>query len=71
MPDIGYVLHDWFANPRRQPMKVKEGDVLVCSCKDCETELTITKACCGDTCDHDARCDIQVMCCGESMTIKE
>ena len=51
-------------------MKVKEGDVLVCSCIDCNIELTVTKACTGKVCGCEADCDIDVSCCGDSMTIK-
>ena len=49
-------------------MVVKEGDVLVCQCDDCDTELTVTKACstvaCGD------KCDVEVSCCDKPMVVK-
>ncbi|MGC9319843.1 MAG: hypothetical protein ACP5KN_17550 [Armatimonadota bacterium] len=41
-------------------MEVKEGDVLVCQCEDCDMELTVTKACrqgsCGSCMDIEATC---------------
>lgn len=49
-------------------MEVKEGDVLICQCDNCDVELTVTKACeqgsCGDC------MDIQAMCCGVEMVKK-
>ncbi len=52
-------------------MKVKDGDVLVCSCGNCDIELTVTRTCSGDTCTHDTECELSVVCCGEPMQIKE
>jgi hypothetical protein len=49
-------------------MKVKEGDVLVCKCKDCDVELTVTKACKSEVCG--TRCDVKAMCCDEPMKLK-
>jgi len=49
-------------------MKVKEGDVLVCKCKDCTIELTVTKACNPDACG--VECDISASCCDGAMEIK-
>ena len=49
-------------------MKVKEGDVLVCTCKDCTIELTVTKACNPDACG--VECDIEASCCDGPMEIK-
>ncbi|MGD9496314.1 MAG: hypothetical protein AB7Y46_08385 [Armatimonadota bacterium] len=49
-------------------MKVQEGDVLICSCEDCDLELTVTKACsqgsCGDC------MDVTAECCGRPMVLK-
>lgn len=49
-------------------MKVKEGDVLVCSCGDCDVELTVTKACSPEEC-H-VECDIEARCCEEPMVLR-
>jgi hypothetical protein len=46
-------------------LKVKEGDVLVCKCKDCTIELTVTKACNPDACG--VECDISASCCDGTM----
>lgn len=51
-------------------MKVREGDVLVCSCGDCNIELQVTKACTPDVCGHDVECEIDAECCGSPMTVK-
>jgi len=51
-----------------ETMKVKEGDVLVCTCKDCTIELTVTKACNTDACGIE--CDISASCCDGAMEIK-
>ena len=51
-------------------MKIKEGDVLVCSCGDCYIELTVTKACMDDLCGMSEDCDIEVRCCGKPMKFK-
>mgnify|MGYP000139880850 CR=1 FL=1 len=49
-------------------MKVQEGDVLICSCQDCDIELTVTKACSSGSCGDCS--DIEVVCCGEPMVKK-
>jgi hypothetical protein len=48
-------------------MKVREGDILVCTCDDCKVELTVTKSCDDKTCKD---CDIDVKCCGKPMKLK-
>lgn len=49
-------------------MQVKEGDVLICSCEDCDVELTVTKACAQGSC---GECmDLTVECCGKPMIVK-
>ena len=49
-------------------MEVREGDVLVCQCDNCDAELTVTKACDQGSC---GECmDIQIQCCGVEMTKK-
>lgn len=49
-------------------MEVREGDVLICQCDNCDVELTVTKACeqgsCGDC------MDIEIKCCGVDMVKK-
>ncbi len=50
-------------------MKVKEGDVLVCQCDDCDAEITIIKACSTESCGES--CDIEVTCCGKPMVLKK
>jgi hypothetical protein len=50
-------------------MKVKEGDVLICKSKDCEAELTVTKACNSKTCG--VECDVDISCHGEPMKLKK
>ena len=49
-------------------MKVKEGDVFVCKCEDCDLELTVTQACTTQTCGTCS--DIEVMCCDQPMVLK-
>jgi hypothetical protein len=49
-------------------MKVKEGDVLTCGAKDCEVELTVTKACAGKTCGTE--CEVDAKCHGKPMKVK-
>ncbi len=49
-------------------MQVKQGDVLVCQCEDCNLELTVTKACEDDKCSTCS--DVEVSCCGKPMTVK-
>jgi hypothetical protein len=51
------------------PMKVKEGDVLICRSKDCEVELTVTKAC--DSAKCGVECDLEVSCHGGPMELKK
>ena len=50
-------------------MKVKEGDVLICSSKDCTVELKVTKACDSKTCGHE--CDIKATCHDKPMKIRK
>jgi hypothetical protein len=50
-------------------MKVKEGDVLICKSKDCEAELTVTKACDSKTCG--VECDLDLSCHGVPMELKK
>ena len=53
-------------------VKVKVGDVLVCQCKDCQIELTVTKTCSDDKCTHEAEeCELDASCCGEPMKLKK
>lgn len=49
-------------------MKVKEGDVLVCQCEDCEIELAVTKVCREGTCGIEG--NINVSCCDKPMILK-
>ena len=51
-------------------MKVKDGDVLKCSCPDCGMEVTVTQTCKTDTCSTKKCDELQVMCCGEPMKKK-
>ena len=55
---------------RETQMKIKEGDVLVCTCDDCKIELTVTKACTDQECGCEFDCDIDASCCGEPMVVK-
>jgi hypothetical protein len=50
-------------------MKVKEGDVLICTSKDCTVELTVTKACTSATCG--VECDLDLSCHGANMELKK
>ena len=50
-------------------MKVKEGDVLICSSKDCTVELKVTKACDSHSCGHE--CDIKATCHDKPMVIRK
>ncbi|MFP4250243.1 MAG: hypothetical protein ACLFU7_11330 [Armatimonadota bacterium] len=49
-------------------MEVREGDVLVCQCDNCDVELTVTKTCEQGACKECT--DLQVECCGAEMTKK-
>jgi hypothetical protein len=49
-------------------MKIKEGDILVCQCEDCEVELTVTKVCDGEACG--IKCEIDAKCCDKPMKLK-
>lgn len=51
-------------------MEVKDGDVLVCACENCDIELTVKRTCSGDSCAHDSECELTVMCCGEPMEVR-
>jgi hypothetical protein len=51
-------------------MKVKKGDVLVCSGPDCDLELTVTQVCKGQTCHADQECDITVNCGGNPVEVR-
>ncbi len=50
-------------------MKVKKGDVLVCAEKDCEVELTVTKACESGTCG--VECEVNATCHNKPMELKK
>ncbi len=49
-------------------MKLKDGDVLVCQCDDCDAELTVTKACTTESCGDG--CDVKATCCDKPMVKK-
>ncbi len=49
-------------------MKVKKGDVLVCSCKDCSVQLTVTSTCDADKCGLE--CEVNATCCDKPMVVK-
>lgn len=49
-------------------MIVKEGDVLVCQCDDCDIELTVTKSCREGTCHIEGNIDLN--CCDKPMIVK-
>ena len=51
-------------------MKVKEGDVLVCACDDCDLELVVQSACGEEACGCEG-CEVNVTCCDEPMVLKE
>jgi hypothetical protein len=50
-------------------MEVKEGDILVCQCDDCNIELTVTKVC--DTKSCGVKCELDLKCCDKPMKLKE
>ena len=50
-------------------MKVKKGDVLVCSCEDCGVELTVTNTCTTEKCGLE--CDVKATCCDKPMVLKK
>jgi hypothetical protein len=50
-------------------MKVKEGDVLICKSKDCNVELTVTKACSSSTCG--VECEVELSCHNVPMELKK
>ena len=50
-------------------MKVKDGDILICTSKDCTVELKVTQACHSTTCGVD--CDIKATCHGKPMELKK
>jgi hypothetical protein len=51
-------------------MKVKHGDVLICTCSNCKIELTVTKACYTEKCNLGEECEVNVTCCGNAMELK-
>ena len=52
-------------------MKVKEGDVLVCQCGDCELEVTVTRVCGPVSCGCEpVCCEIEASCCNEPLVVK-
>jgi hypothetical protein len=55
-------------------MKVKEGDILVCLCDDCNLQLVVQRTCTAEgscECGDGDGCDITVTCCNEPMALKE
>jgi hypothetical protein len=66
---MGCLLNETVINKGGESMKVKESDVLVCKCKDCTIELTVTKACNPDACG--VECDISASCCDGTIEIKK
>jgi hypothetical protein len=56
-------------NSKEAAMKVREGDVLVCSSGDCYIELTVTRTCLKDMCGV-VDCDFDLRCCGKPMKLK-
>jgi hypothetical protein len=53
-------------------MKVKEGDVLVCECEDCDLELVVRQGCTKQSCGCDSDgADITVTCCDKPMVLQE
>ena len=50
-------------------MKVKEGDVLICTSKDCTVELKVMHACDSKVCGHG--CDIKATCHDKPMEMKK
>ena len=64
-----YVLSYIIKRIGRCVMKVKSGDVLVCSCKDCNVELTVTNTCDEEKCGIE--CDVNATCCDEPMVLKK
>ena len=51
-------------------MTVKHGDVLVCTCSDCNIELTVTKSCISEKCEIGEEREVDVICCGKPMEMK-
>jgi hypothetical protein len=60
--------HEGHGERQVRSVRVKEGDVLACTCKDCNVELTVTKACEGEVCG--TGCEVDVRCCGEPMQLR-
>ncbi len=50
-------------------MKVKRGDVLECSCEDCNVELTVTSTCDAEKCGIE--CEVNATCCDKPMVLKK
>lgn len=55
-------------------MKVKEGDVLVCQCEDCNVQLVVQETCTAESscgCGCDDGCEVSVTCCDKPMVLKK
>ncbi len=52
-------------------MKVKKGDVLVCTGSDCDLELTVSQVCSGPSCHTDQECEITVSCGGNPVEVRK
>ena len=50
-------------------MKVKEGDILICTSKDCKVELKVVHACHSEACG--IGCDIKALCHDKPMKLKK
>ncbi len=50
-------------------MKVKEGDVLICTSKDCSVELKVMHSCHSKSCG--VECDIKATCHNKPMELKK
>lgn len=52
-------------------MRVREGDVLVCSGAECELELTVSRVCEEGVCGGETECDIDARCHGETLRLRK
>ncbi len=62
----GYLIFQFKGGQR---MKVKEGDVLICTSKDCSVELKVMHACHSKSCG--VECDIEATCHKKPMELKK
>lgn len=52
-------------------MRVREGDVLVCTGAECELEFTVSRVCEEGACGGETECEINATCHGEALQLRK